>query len=371
MPQVKRRTCRGSRRFRRLVLESLELRAMLSVGMIELGPSDNVGLDLFSTDPKYQGTALLESETFLDVNYNGVIQANDTTAVCRAIGLLVVPDIPPLAEGLTVSTSAGADLRISIPRDVTVAPGQTSTLPVIFEVTEPAGVSLGGFDLLFEFDADKFSVTGAQLGSLLQGTDLVGSLNQPAAGKLVYSADSLRGTSLLPFGTEGQLMTLTVAVAADAAVGPSAFNLLATLGTGRVGMFDATLHELVLDPPPTNDATDVIDGLLTIDDGQTPWHNAANPFDVNDDGWLTPLDALIVINRLNVEAAGGQVLSGYYYDVNDDRVCTAQDALMLINRLNLAAESAAEGEARLLASGQIFEDILDDLVAARHLASAY
>ena len=314
---------------------------------------------------------LADPRLIADVNHNGVIQANDTTSVRQAIGLLVVPDIPPLPEGLTIATPAGADPRISIPRDVTAAPGQTITLPVVFEVTEPAGVSVGGFDLLFEFDADKFSVTGAQLGTLLQGTDLVGSLSQPAPGKLIYSADSLHGTSVLAFGTQGQLVTLTVAVAADAAVGPSAFNLLATLGSGRSGVFDAALHELVLDPPPTNAATDTIDGLLTIDDGLTPWHNADNPFDVNDDGWLTPLDALIVINRLNVEAAGGQVLSGYYYDVNDDRVCTAQDALMLINRLNLAAASAAEGEARWLASGQILEAILDDLVAARHLASAH
>ena len=34
------------------------------------------------------------------------------------------------------------------------------------------------------------------------------------------------------------------------------------------------------------------------------WHNSANPLDVNGDGIVTPLDALIVINHLNAQGAG-------------------------------------------------------------------
>jgi hypothetical protein len=200
---------------------------------------------------------------------------------------------------------------------------------------------------------------------------------------LIFSADSMVGTSLLPFGTVGNLVTFTVAIASDAVVGPAAINLLNTLGIGRTGVFGTDLRELVLNPPPTNAANDTVDGIVTIDDGQTPWHNAVDALDVNGDGRVTPLDALIVINRLNAEAAGGVPFpSGYYYDVNNDQVCTAQDVLLVINYLNaqtVAARGlepgAAEGEKPTNdASDRLFaaldselsplEDVLGDLADA-------
>ena len=48
--------------------------------------------------------------------------------------------------------------------------------------------------------------------------------------------------------------------------GPSAFNLLATLGSARTGVYDTALRELVLDPAPTNADDDDVDGLLTVGD---------------------------------------------------------------------------------------------------------
>jgi hypothetical protein len=309
---------------------------------------------------------LADPGLIVDIDGNGYIQANDTTSIRRAIGLIAVPNIPPLPTGLTMPTATGPDPRIYIPRDLGGAPGQTFSLPVMIEVTEPSGVTIGGFDLFLEFDANKFTVSQAKIGDLLQGTDLMGSLTQPAPGRLIFSADSMVGTSLLPFGTVGNLVTFTVAIASDAVVGPAAINLLNTLGIGRTGVFGTDLRELVLNPPPTNAANDTVDGIVTIDDGQTPWHNAVDALDVNGDGRVTPLDAMIVINRLNAEAAGGVPFpSGYYYDVNNDRVCTAQDVLLVINYLNAqtAAASglepgAAEGERP---SGNARDGLFDDL----------
>jgi len=326
---------------------------------------------------------LADPRLIVDIDGNGYIQANDTTGIRRAIGLIAVSNIPPLPTGLTMPTATGPDPRIYIPRDLGGAPGQTFSLPVMIEVTEPSGVTIGGFDLFLEFDADKFTVSQAKIGDLLQGTDLMGSLTQPAPGRLIFSADSMVGTSLLPFGTVGNLVTFTVAIASDAVVGPAAINLLNTLGIGRTGVFGTDLRELVLNPPPTNAANDTVDGIVTIDDGQTPWHNAVDALDVNGDGRVTPLDALIVINRLNAEAAGGVPFpSGYYYDVNNDQVCTAQDVLLVINYLNaqtVAARGlepgAAEGEKPTNdASDRLFaaldselsplEDVLGDLADA-------
>ena len=44
---------------------------------------------------------------------------------------------------------------------------------------------------------------------------------------------------------------------------------------------------------------------MTVDDGRTPWPNGGNPFDVNGDGLVSPLDALVLINYLKVAADEG------------------------------------------------------------------
>lgn len=275
-------------------------------------------------------------------------------------------------------TASGPDPRVYIPRDLIGAPGQTVTVPVMIEVTEPAGVTIGGFDLLLEFDPGRFTVTAAQLGTLLQGTDLAGMMTQPAAGRLIYAADSLVGTSHLPTGTAGTLVTLTVVIAAEAAPGPANWNLLATLGTGRTGVYDGDLRDLVLNPPLTNASHDPGDGILLVDDGFPPWHNPANGLDVDADGFVTALDGLIVINRLNAEAAGDvSAPVAHYYDVNNDSQCTPLDAVIVINHLNASALSVAEGEqshlrdrvfgglaAELAPLEDVLNDLLDDIAAA-------
>jgi hypothetical protein len=96
-----------------------------------------------------------------------------------------------------------------------------------------------------------------------------------------------------------------------------------------------------------------------IDFGQqaapgSPWQNQTTPNDVNKDLVLTPLDALIVINDLNVNGARqlpNPPAEGEgpppFPDVNGDGYLTPSDALGVINALNLiccSGEGAGEGE---------------------------
>jgi len=92
----------------------------------------------------------------------------------------------------------------------------------------------------------------------------------------------------------------------------------------------------------------LIDAAMT---SQRPWHNADNPLDVNDNGGVEPLDALIIINKLNVEGphklpppqAGDPPMR--YYDCNGDGEVGPIDALNVINYLNAQSGAAnAEGE---------------------------
>ncbi|MCA9137092.1 MAG: cadherin-like domain-containing protein [Planctomycetales bacterium] len=81
--------------------------------------------------------------------------------------------------------------------------------------------------------------------------------------------------------------------------------------------------------------------------------NTALPEDVNADGFVTPADALTVINTLAREGEGESARRGMYTDVNGDLKTTALDALRVINHLALmaAAQNASqsgEGESVVL-----------------------
>jgi len=90
--------------------------------------------------------------------------------------------------------------------------------------------------------------------------------------------------------------------------------------------------------------------IVTITIRQTPsaWQNQLKPLDVNGDTFVTPIDALLVINLLNT--AGGGPLAGRtppipvqpFVDTSGDSSLTAIDALLVINAINAGT---GEGEA--------------------------
>ncbi len=100
------------------------------------------------------------------------------------------------------------------------------------------------------------------------------------------------------------------------------------------------LYEPVTEVPPA----DIRYGFTSVQVmADTVTQGATDPYDVNADGVVAAIDALRVINRLNL--AGPHSVydrSTLRYDVNRDTHVTPLDALLIINRLNQA--SGAEGE---------------------------
>jgi hypothetical protein len=104
---------------------------------------------------------------------------------------------------------------------------------------------------------------------------------------------------------------------------------------------DETGHDVrltgVSDPiPPARWLFDSVTVVIT------PFQNESQPEDVDEDGWITPLDALLVINDLNRNGPRSLVDSGerpeHLVDVNGDDYASAVDALLVINRLNRLTE---------------------------------
>jgi Ca2+-binding RTX toxin-like protein len=80
-----------------------------------------------------------------------------------------------------------------------------------------------------------------------------------------------------------------------------------------------------------------------------PFQNPANPPDVNADGQVTPLDALLVITNLNRAIAGmGETpqpsSAPFYGDVDGDGRITPADVLQIINECNGANVQGAAGQ---------------------------
>lgn len=76
-----------------------------------------------------------------------------------------------------------------------------------------------------------------------------------------------------------------------------------------------------------------------------PAHNLDNPFDVNHDGEVLPIDVLVVINYLRANGPGvvGDGPLTFCIDVNGDGLVTPLDALLVINQLNRQSAMLAGG----------------------------
>lgn len=81
------------------------------------------------------------------------------------------------------------------------------------------------------------------------------------------------------------------------------------------------------------------------------WQNLLEPTDVNANGVVSPLDALLVINWLNSHDRSQPLPKPSeslhplpYFDVNGDGIVSPLDALLVINRLNRDRSSGSEGE---------------------------
>jgi hypothetical protein len=96
---------------------------------------------------------------------------------------------------------------------------------------------------------------------------------------------------------------------------------------------------------------DAVESEITIKVNQAPpsYQNPSFPLDVNNDGNVTALDVLAIVNRFNGRGSrdlSGPPPSGHfdYVDVNGDRALTALDVLVVINYLNSMRRSGGSAE---------------------------
>jgi hypothetical protein len=151
--------------------------------------------------------------------------------------------------------------------------------------------------------------------------------------------------SSIPLGPTEQLL-FSVTMRADAA-GTATFQ--------SDPADTSPLHDSLLFEPtsavPVNDI-DLGSTTITIGAGEGERTNPANHLDVNNDGTVSPIDPLLVVNYLNRKDAEGE-LSSMYLDVSGDGHVSPIDALELVNFLNRrgpVGEAEGEGSSPLTSS---------------------
>ena len=123
---------------------------------------------------------------------------------------------------------------------------------------------------------------------------------------------------------------------------------------------------------PTGEASagEVEDHLVVIQ--ANPWQNQDNRFDVNADGHVSPMDALVLINYINQHGPGPlpsvRPSNEPRLDVNGDGIVSPLDVIQLINHINglQTQQGSGEGEAGKplrLANSNSNQSHLDDVLA--------
>ena len=188
------------------------------------------------------------------------------------------------------------------------------------------------FDVVFDSDFNTPAAVGTavrpglidEFGSLLiQTVTDTGTLNPNLMATIFFTANSIGTTTIVGGPADNLPFQDTLLFGSDDPVPVSQI---------RFDRLDITVTAPTTPPAPA--------AFL---------QNQANPADVNADGLVSPIDALLIMNRLGAttlaegEQVGGSTL---FLDTNGSGSLTALDALFVINRLTSSNRQAltAEGE---------------------------
>ena len=157
--------------------------------------------------------------------------------------------------------------------------------------------------------------------------------------------------------TDGTLNPATVQIV----IAPAPSGTATVLPNGTIQFVPATdffglvtLTYVVSDNSGTGSNTADVDIRVL----RSKWQNPRNSLDVNADTFISPIDALLIINRLNNPSFNRNLTISNppvppYLDTSGDEVLSPLDALLVINRLNaMRGGSNGGGEGELQAEGE-------------------
>lgn len=270
-------------------------------------------------------TYYIEGTFFDDANSNGRQDANERPLANRTVWLDLNDDGEFDAnEPRMVSDSSGR-YRIDglMPGDYTVR----QVLPNRWEQTFPAAGST------FVIPLVDLNITGVNFGA--SSGNLAPVANADEASAVAGQAVSISVTHN-DSDPEGNLAATTIQIATAPRNGTVFINesqqIVYTADSTFSGVDSFTYTVGDTEGLRSNSARVTIDVASA-----NPWQNPNEPLDVNGDGGVFPLDALLVIRELNQKGPGPlaeQQADQYFFDVSGDAFLSAIDALRIIIHLN-------------------------------------
>ena len=298
-------------------------------------------------------TGYVEGNRSLDVTDHETLTVTiDTASISEQAGAAtgtVTRSNTDLDQPITVQLSSGDTSEATVPASVTIPAGQASATFTISAVddalldgTQSATVratstgyiegnrSLDVTDhetLTVRIDTASISEkNGSGIGTISRSnTDIDQAITVQLSSSDTSEATVPAGVTI-PAGQS--IVTFTVTAVDDTLLDSAQVVVIATAALGYEGS--------------------TVEVNITDDERQFPWQNPRNPLDVNDDGFVTAIDALLVINALNT---GFQLppqlpdpfIPVQYLDVNGNGSVTPIDALLVINELNRPRNPEGEG----------------------------
>ena len=380
---ARRQTPKSARRL--LLPESLEARRVLAViaGSVINDLNDNGEIEV--GEPGIDGV-----EVYVDANQNNMLDISGTVVEPDYFAADTVIEVPGVSLALQTATGIESDVIIAIAE--TPGTGEfASTGNLVFGVGE--NDFFNEFSKLrMSFDTAVNSVTIDVIGSSQFARD-VGVLEVYDSNDTLLASISTNGLCASA-ACSSQIETIRV----DRPEGDIAYALAFTKLERLTARFDALrindgdsenwtltnnegdytlrgleagsyrINQVVPDgyrqTAPTGGNHEVVitdSDVANVDyanheaEAIPAWQNPDNPLDVNDDDFVSPIDALRIINELNNpsyhDAATGKLQDPpptpipAYFDVDGNDFISPIDALRIINEINSETEAAINAEA--------------------------
>jgi subtilisin-like proprotein convertase family protein len=341
----------------------------------------NNNTDLFSLQPEIDLTGELTftpaenkhdvAAVFVQVQDSGGTDRNgvDTSAVQSfTITITPVDNLPPVADHQQISSPEDATSRIDLTgtdpegKDLTfeiVSDPSHGTLSRNFPevVYQPALNYYGPDSFTFKVKDDRFEseVATVTINVTAENDPPVPTADEAATDEdTAVEIDVLENDTDVDGDTLSVILTATesgkganLSVTADGkirynpGVSEQVQQLIGAVAGNPASTETDTFNYTVRDGSVDRTAT-----VTVLVSGINDWHNPDEGLDVNGDGVVVAIDALIVINELN--ALGARPLPGvvgappFFFDTLVDNEITPFDVLVVVNWLN---QKAVEGEA--------------------------
>ncbi len=292
----------------------------------------------------------IEPDSFQD----GTIATNQNGVLIEAIGEDASGDV-----GVFTDSAASTGSKVFRPfsasqlnyqdsfrgnlQQLKVTLAQSSTSVAI----DAVGGSQGAIARLDAYNSQGKLIRRFQSVSLSNGEKTTLQVNSDSADIAYVIARGINNTKI-------KLDNLVIGPATETRTTANGSYLLAGIPTGtyQVEVTPPTAFESVQPSTGLLSASVVVGAPLTHVDfnlvaSVSPWQNQARRHDVNNDGLITALDVLIVINEINRSGArpldGSTLTTPPFYDVDGNRNIEALDVLIVINFIN-ANPGSGEGE---------------------------